>query len=70
VTPLTLNVREAAELIGTSEAFVRRAVSEGVILSIRVGRLVRIPRVPLLRQLGAEVGEMVRRNGVDTLQRS
>lgn len=52
MTPLTLNVREAAALIGTSDAFVRRGVREGTIAAIRVGRLIRIPRNPLLQLLG------------------
>ncbi|MCA1572374.1 MAG: helix-turn-helix domain-containing protein [Chloroflexi bacterium] len=50
--PLTLSVSEAAELLGVSEKTVRIAVEKGQIEAMRIGRLIRIVRAPLLAQLG------------------
>lgn len=50
--PLTISVSEAAELLGVSEKTVRAAVEKGQLEAIRVGRLIRIVRAPLLQQLG------------------
>lgn len=52
--PLTVSVAEASELTGFSEHAIRRAVRDEVVPSIKVGRLIRIARLPLLRLLGAE----------------
>lgn len=55
--PLTISVAEAAELLGVSEKTVRAAVERGQIDAIRVGRLVRIVRAPLMQQLGISEDE-------------
>jgi excisionase family DNA binding protein len=47
-------VAEAASDLGVSQHFIRKAIDEGVLPAIKVGRLIRIPRLPLLRLLGAE----------------
>lgn len=50
--PLTISVQEAAELLGVSEKTIRAAVEKGQLEAIRVGRLIRIVRAPLMAQLG------------------
>jgi excisionase family DNA binding protein len=50
--PLTFSVGEAAQLLGVSAKAVRSAVEKGQIEGIRVGRLIRVVRAPLLKQLG------------------
>lgn len=60
---LTCSVRQAAELLGTSESFVRRAVAQGAIPALKVGRLVRIPTSPLLRTIGAPPADLAAADG-------
>lgn len=50
--PLTLSVGEAAELLGLSRGLVYRAVAEGSLPSIKVGRRIIIPRTRLMEILG------------------
>lgn len=54
---LTINVAEAAEITGFTQSAIRRALRDGALPSLRVGRLVRIPRIPLLKLLGVDEGE-------------
>ena len=42
-----LTVREAGEVLGTGERFVRRLIAERRIRFVRIGRHVRIPRSAL-----------------------
>ena len=51
-TPTTLSVDEYAALIGVSRDAVYDAVRRGQIPAVRVGRLIRIPRQPVLDALG------------------
>ena len=48
----TLSVDEAAQLLGVSRDAVYDAVARGEILSVRVGRLIRVASQPLREQLG------------------
>lgn len=56
-----LTVRQAAELLGTSERFPRRLVAERRIRFVRVGRHVRIPVSALGEFILAGTVEPVRR---------
>lgn len=47
-----ISVSQAARLLGVGEAAVRAAVARGEIEGIRVGRLIRVKRTPLLEMLG------------------
>lgn len=49
---LTVAVAEASKRTGFSQHAIRRGVKDGVIPSVQIGRLVRIPTV-WLEQLGA-----------------
>jgi excisionase family DNA binding protein len=50
--PATMSMLEAAMLMGVTERAVRIAVEMEQIRYIRVGKLIRILRAPLLEQLG------------------
>jgi excisionase family DNA binding protein len=50
--PITLSVAETARLLGVGESAVYSAVKRGEIASIRIGKLIRILRGPLLERLG------------------
>jgi excisionase family DNA binding protein len=50
---LTLSVAEAALLTGFSQHAIRRAIRDKTLPSLTIGRLVRVPRQPLLALLGA-----------------
>jgi excisionase family DNA binding protein len=52
--PLTLSIGEASTMLGVSSYLVRRLVDEGKLPSVRLGRLVRIPRIRLLSMLGGD----------------
>ena len=54
-----LTVRQAAELLGTSERFPRRLIAERRIRFVRVGRHVRIPESALAEFVAAGVVEPV-----------
>jgi excisionase family DNA binding protein len=54
-----LTVRQAAELLGTSERFPRRLIAERRIRFVRVGRHVRIPESALAEFIAAGVVEPV-----------
>ena len=56
-----LTVRQAAELLGTSERFPRRLIAERRIRFVRVGRHVRIPESALGEFIAAGVVEPVTR---------
>ena len=45
---------QAAQVLGVDERTVSRAVDSGQIPSLQIGRRVLIPRLPLLRLLGAD----------------
>lgn len=49
-----VTVTDVARLLGVDERTVRRACEDGDLPSIRVGRRVLLPRLPLLALLGAE----------------
>jgi excisionase family DNA binding protein len=51
---LTLSVAEAAEITGLSQHAIRRGMRDGTIPSLAIGRLMRVPRLPLLRILGVD----------------
>jgi excisionase family DNA binding protein len=55
--PFTVSIAEAARMSGFSQSAVRRAVRDGAIPSIKVGRLIRVPRIPLMRLLGVAGGD-------------
>lgn len=50
--PLTISVAQACRLLGVGESAVYSAVKRGDIEAIRVGKLIRIMRAPLLATLG------------------
>jgi excisionase family DNA binding protein len=54
-----LTVRQAAELLGTSERFPRRPIAERRIRFVRVGRHVRIPESALGEFIAAGIVEPV-----------
>ena len=59
-----LTVRQAAELLGTSERFPRRLIAERRIRFVRVGRHVRIPESALGEFIAAGIVEpVIRRRG-------
>jgi excisionase family DNA binding protein len=47
----TITRAEAAELLGVDQRTITRAVADGQIPSLQVGRRVLIPRIPLLARL-------------------
>jgi excisionase family DNA binding protein len=47
-----MSVAEAAKLLGVGEAAIRAAVRRGELPGVRVGKLIRIMRAPLLEKLG------------------
>jgi len=57
---LTLTDYEAARLLGLSRGSVRQAIAEGSIHSVRLGRRLLIPVIPLLAMLSSEteIGEV------------
>jgi excisionase family DNA binding protein len=59
-TEAALTRRQTAKLLGVDERTVTRAIQDGEIPSIRMGRRVLIPRLPLLRLLGADTTEAAR----------
>lgn len=50
--PLTISVSQAARLLGVGESAVYGAIKRGEIQSIRVGKLIRVMRSPVLEMLG------------------
>lgn len=50
--PPFISVGQAARLLGVGEAAVRGAIQRGEIEAVRIGKLIRIKRAPLLEQLG------------------
>lgn len=50
--PPFISVAQAARLLGVGEAAVYGAVKRGEIEAVRIGKLIRIKRAPLLEQLG------------------
>ena len=52
-TAATVTRADVAKLLGVDERTVTRAIVDGQLPSLRVGRRVLIPRVPLLARLGA-----------------
>jgi excisionase family DNA binding protein len=45
---MSLNVKEAAEIMRLSTKLVYRMIREGVLLSVRIGREIRIPKTELI----------------------
>lgn len=52
----TYSVAEAARMLGVAERTLRRAIASGTapVPALRIGRTLRIPKVPLDRLLGLE----------------
>ena len=50
--PPFISVAQAARLLGVGESAVYAAVKRGDIEAVRIGKLIRIKRAPLLEQLG------------------
>lgn len=50
--PPFISVAQAAKLLGVGESAVYSAVKRGDIEAVRIGKLIRIKRAPLLEQLG------------------
>lgn len=53
-TEAALTRRQTAKLLGVDERTVTRGIENGEIPSLRIGRRVLVPRLPLLRLLGAD----------------
>lgn len=51
--PAILNVKQVAEILGCSEKTVRQLVYDKKLISVQVGRLIRIPKDRLLDFLNA-----------------
>lgn len=51
---LTISVPRAAEMLGISEYLVRQLIKNGELPSIRFGRLIRVPRAPLMVRINGE----------------
>jgi len=51
---LTATEEETAKILGISYYLVRRLVEEGTIPSVRLGKLVRIPRARLMEMINGE----------------
>lgn len=49
--PLTVSVAQAARLLGVGESAIRGAVARGELEAVRIGKLIRIKRAPLLEKL-------------------
>ena len=60
---LTLTVEEARKQLGLSRGATYEAIRRGEIPSIRIGRRIIIPRVPLERMLGITGTEGLKSNG-------
>jgi excisionase family DNA binding protein len=54
--PLTLTVDEAAEVLRIGKNTAYAAVADGSLPSVRIGRVIRIPRDALAAVLGADAG--------------
>ena len=54
--PAMLDVVQAAEMLGVSEQTIRRMISRNDLPSVRVGRLIRIPKQKALEKLENHVG--------------
>lgn len=59
--PLTMSVPEAGRRIGIGRDAAYQAVRNGEIPVIRIGRLLRVPRIALEKMLSGETGEINRR---------
>lgn len=53
---LTLTDTEGARLMGVSRGSMRAAIAEGEISSLRLGRRLLIPLIPLLEMMGLDLG--------------
>lgn len=58
-TDAALTRRQTAKLLDVDERTVTRAIQDGEIPAIRMGRRVLIPRLPLLKLLGADTASEV-----------
>lgn len=54
-TAAAITRRQTAQVLGVDERTVTRAINNDELPSLRMGRRVLIPRLPLLRLLGADV---------------
>jgi len=54
---LTMNVAEAAEILGVSPRCLRDSIKRGEITARRIGRRVLIPLVEVERLVGARIGD-------------
>jgi excisionase family DNA binding protein len=65
--PLVLSVSETAALLAIGETLAYELIARGVIPSLRLGRLVRVPREGLLEFVStASVGQGAKTDHVDT----
>jgi excisionase family DNA binding protein len=53
-TMAAITRRQTAQVLGVDERTVTRAIKDGELPSVQIGRRVLIPRLPLLRLLGAD----------------
>lgn len=54
---LTLTDTESARLVGISRGSMRAAIAEGEVHSVRLGRRLLIPLIPLLEMMGLDLGQ-------------
>lgn len=57
MTRQVLTVREGAEVTGLSDTALRKAIKRGQIRSVRIGRRILLPRIPLERLLAGEASK-------------
>lgn len=61
--PPTIDVEQAAELLGVSRSSGYRGIARGEIPAIRIGGRIRVPTAKLLRMLGVGSAQAANANG-------